>query len=306
MEDIIEIEEGEFLLQVDMASAENSRVPWNMLEYNQISNLLPFQYYYKDDKVCFQYTTGDLQSIEDYFQRKNGSFETLFFLCSEIIYIVENGEEYLLKSEEYMMMPERIYWNRLKKEVWLCYLPGSAGNMKRGYTALVEYLLEHTDHKDQQGVTFIYGLYDILVSDNFSVEGLKNYFSGFIKSHSDKEKRSKVEKSRPEIKCYLLYSGELRKNHAFWEQNIGRYQVPAQEMVKVGRGTDNDIVLPFPEISRRQAVIIQENKQLFLKDCNSTNGTYLNRKLLSGKEKAPCQEGDEVKFANYSFQLVYQ
>ena len=77
-------EEDELLLQVDIEVAEKSRLSWNMLEYNQIPGLLPFQYYYKDDKVCFQYQMKELQPVTEYFQKKKGGFETLFFLCWEI------------------------------------------------------------------------------------------------------------------------------------------------------------------------------------------------------------------------------
>ena len=46
-------DETEFLMEVEIEAAEKSHVPWNMLERNQIPGFLPFQYYYKDNSVCF-------------------------------------------------------------------------------------------------------------------------------------------------------------------------------------------------------------------------------------------------------------
>ena len=85
---------------------------------------------------------------------------------------------------------------------------------------------------------------------------------------------------------------------------MGEYPLPWKEKLLVGRDGAGDVVIPCPEISRRQAVLFQENGQFFLMDQNSTNGTYLNGKMISGKERVSCQEGDDIRFANHSFKLV--
>lgn len=296
------IDEEGFLLQVDIGMAEKSRLPWHMLEHNQLSDLLPFQYYYKDDKVCFCYTTKGLQPIEEYFHKKKGSFDTLYFLCKEIILIVERGEEYLLKSEEYILKPGKVYWNRLEEKICVCYLPGNDGNFKKNYTTLVEYLMEHTEHKDEQAVAFIYGLYDILVSDGFSVEGLKQYFSKFIKTSG----KDRDEKGKKTVlgRYMLVYCGESWHDMPLWREKMGEFSVPEQRKVVVGRSPGCDIMIPCPEISRRHAVLFQKGQQIFLMDMGSANGTYLNDRQISGKGKNPCQQGDNIRFANYSFQLL--
>ena len=120
-------DETEFLMEVEIEAAEKSHVPWNMLERNQIPGFLPFQYYYKDNSVCFRYITDGLQPAAKYFESKKGDFDTLFFLCSGIVRIVERGEEYLLNEKEYYLAPDRVYWNRWEKRIALCYLPGKIG-----------------------------------------------------------------------------------------------------------------------------------------------------------------------------------
>lgn len=74
-----EVKEDDFLLEVDIEVAEKSRLQWNMLEHNKIPELLPFRYYYRDDKVCFRYTVGRLQPVEDYFKKKKGDSTHYFF-----------------------------------------------------------------------------------------------------------------------------------------------------------------------------------------------------------------------------------
>lgn len=309
MEEVM-AEEGVFL-QVDIELAEESRLQWNMMEHNKIPELLPFQYYYRDDKVCFQYDAEGLQPITEYFQRKKGGFDTLFFLCSEVVGIVERGEEYLLLPGEYCVRPEQIYWNRIERKMGLCYLPGNQGDLRQGYTALVEYFMQHADHGDERGVKFIYGLYDVLTSDCFSLEGLNGYFSDFREQSPFRKPLAERGKTPvpgsavpTEEEYYLVYCGTLWKDLSFWREGMGEYPLPLREKVLVGRDGAGDVVIPYPEVSRRQAVIFQENRQLFLMDQNSTNGTYLNGKMVSEKERVLCHEGDTIGFANHSFRLV--
>lgn len=296
--------EDHFLLEIEISAAEGSQLAWNMLEHNRIEGLLPFQYYYKDDRVVFQYHVQNMQPVSEYFSKKESGFETLFFLCSEIIDILEKGEEYLLRQEEYMIIPERIYWNRMEKKVCLCYLPGFSGNPGEDYAALLEYLMQHTDHKDEKAVAFIYDLYDRVSSDAFSVDGLKSYFSSCNISQPENKKETAAEKRVPQKKYYLSYCGELWKGAAFWREGIGEYPLPQQEKVSVGRGGGRDVVIPCPEISRKQAMLFQEGKQIFLMDMGSANGTYLNDKPVSDREKSLCREGDCLRFANHCFRLL--
>lgn len=301
------MEEEGVLLQVDIEAAEKSRLPWNMMEYNKIPELLPVQYYYRDDKVCFQYDTEGLQPVTEYFLKKKGGFDTLFFLCSEVIRIVERGEEYFLNSGEYCVMPEQIYWNRLERRMGLCYLPGNKGDLKQGYISLVEYLMQHADHGDERAVKFIYGLYDRLTSDCFSLEGLNRYFAEFKEPSPEPERKPVLDgKAALKAEYFLVYCGALWRNMSFLREGMGEFPLPLKEKVQVGRDGAGDVVIPYPEVSRQQAVIFQENGQFFLMDQNSTNGTYLNGKAVSGKERTLCQEGDIIGFANHSFRLVCQ
>lgn len=69
----------------------------------------------------------------------------------------------------------------------------------------------------------------------------------------------------------------------------------------VGRSEDNDIVIPNPEghyVSSHHAEIRIQGKDIFLKDLESTNGTYVNdRKVGSWRLKA----GNIVEFADIKF-----
>jgi adenylate cyclase len=62
--------------------------------------------------------------------------------------------------------------------------------------------------------------------------------------------------------------------------------------VRLGRGSDNDIVLPDFSVSRRHAVLRSEDGDWFVYDLDSTNGVQLNRVPV---KKGPVRGGDRLK-----------
>lgn len=53
----------------------------------------------------------------------------------------------------------------------------------------------------------------------------------------------------------------------------------------IGRSSDCDIVYSAPKVSRRHCRIEFIDSHFYLSDLNSTNGTYLNGRLLERKER---------------------
>lgn len=62
-----------------------------------------------------------------------------------------------------------------------------------------------------------------------------------------------------------------------------------------------DACLSHPVISRMHARLEQQNGQIYLVDCNSTNGTYLNGVRLEPNRRYPVQEGDEIMLADLKY-----
>ena len=70
----------------------------------------------------------------------------------------------------------------------------------------------------------------------------------------------------------------------------------------IGRRTDNDIILENRQVSRRHAEIRVTKEGLQLKDLNSSNGTHVNGHPVFSWTM--IEEGDEICFGTYSFQLL--
>ncbi len=69
----------------------------------------------------------------------------------------------------------------------------------------------------------------------------------------------------------------------------------------VGRSEECDIVLPFPQISRRHARLVREGEHYRIEDLKSANGLKVNQKSV---ERQLLQDGDELALG--SFRLFYR
>lgn len=70
----------------------------------------------------------------------------------------------------------------------------------------------------------------------------------------------------------------------------------------IGRKEGSGLFLPSDGVSRNHAEITQVPEGWLLKDCGSTNGTYVNGKRLTGDHL--LQQGDTIKFAELRFEVV--
>jgi pSer/pThr/pTyr-binding forkhead associated (FHA) protein len=76
---------------------------------------------------------------------------------------------------------------------------------------------------------------------------------------------------------------------------------PLEESLTIGRGADNDVVLPASEVSRRHARIAWENGAYVIADLGSKNGTMVNGEPITGPRT--LRGGDAIGLPGFSFML---
>jgi pSer/pThr/pTyr-binding forkhead associated (FHA) protein len=74
-----------------------------------------------------------------------------------------------------------------------------------------------------------------------------------------------------------------------------------KERYTVGRLPDNDIRIDNPAVSGHHSLIINILNDSFLEDLNSTNGTYVNGKLI---KKHAMQHGDVITVGHHQLRFV--
>lgn len=76
-----------------------------------------------------------------------------------------------------------------------------------------------------------------------------------------------------------------------------------KERYTIGRLPDNDIRIDNPAVSGHHSLIINILNDSFLEDLNSTNGTYVNGKLI---KKHALQHGDVITVGHHQLRFVDQ
>ncbi len=69
----------------------------------------------------------------------------------------------------------------------------------------------------------------------------------------------------------------------------------------IGREYDCDIVLENGRISRHHAKLLLENGRVYIKDTNSSNGTFINGHRISAEQYYELRNGDELSLAGIPF-----
>jgi FHA domain-containing protein/zinc ribbon protein len=81
----------------------------------------------------------------------------------------------------------------------------------------------------------------------------------------------------------------------------GEHFLPQGERTTIGRSPDCDIFLDDVTVSRKHAVLLQKNGELFIEDQGSLNGTFLNRKRI---ESGKLENGDELQIGKYKLTFL--
>ena len=83
-------------------------------------------------------------------------------------------------------------------------------------------------------------------------------------------------------------------------QELAQYELE-KERYTIGRLADNDIHIDNMAVSGHHALIINILKDSFLEDLNSTNGTYVNGKLV---KKHALQEADVITIGRHALKYI--
>ncbi len=83
-------------------------------------------------------------------------------------------------------------------------------------------------------------------------------------------------------------------------QVLAEYNM-SKERYTIGRLPDNDIRIDNAAVSGHHALIINILNDSFLEDLNSTNGTYVNGKII---KKHALQHGDVITVGHHALRFV--
>jgi pSer/pThr/pTyr-binding forkhead associated (FHA) protein len=75
----------------------------------------------------------------------------------------------------------------------------------------------------------------------------------------------------------------------------GQSKILSNKAFSIGRDKSNQLIIADEKVSRHHAIVTFENEQAYIKDTNSTNGTYLNGERIDSGKKVRLENGDKIK-----------
>ena len=94
-----------------------------------------------------------------------------------------------------------------------------------------------------------------------------------------------------------------------WQLNamteaLGDLTLTIDDSLSIGRGNDNDVVLGSKAVSRNHALLSVLNGDLYIKDLESSNGTFINDERIEGNKSTHINANDTVGFASFVFKVA--
>lgn len=148
-----------------------------MLLNNKIKGILNLDIHVADNKMEFQYDITSKQTIIAYVEHNQLGFEQLKTILMGIFFSIEQGKEFLLRENDFILTPEYIFIQSPNLEVDLCYFVGYSQDVNRQVSSLLESLMNKVDYTDEKAVVMIYGLYKLSKENNSVLEQLKEFIN---------------------------------------------------------------------------------------------------------------------------------
>jgi len=139
-----------------------------------LEGFLPTEKCYVNGKGQYWYNISGKQALDTYCNINTIDktfFETLFLQICSCLEILEWN---LIDTSCLSVEPEFIFWDSKKEEFTFLLYPQNGGHLSEEFQQLLEYLLTKIDHKDKQLVHAAYHVYEVSLSDGYSIFDMRD------------------------------------------------------------------------------------------------------------------------------------
>ena len=140
-----------------------------LLEHQRLKGILSLEKKIIDNEMLYYYEITGKQTLEVLLCKDAFQYKRLRTLCYNIIKVLEDAYEYLLREEDFIISQEHIYMDIISKEYNLCYLPGYGKGIREQICSLMESLMNKVDYNDREAVLLVYRLYSISREESFTL-----------------------------------------------------------------------------------------------------------------------------------------
>lgn len=290
-----------------------------------------------NEKNVYQYKILSYESMSDRYSKESFGKQEIKNLITALIRINITAGEFLLRRECILLNPQYVYMEG--ENIYFCYYPDNVLDFGDGIKDIMEYVLEHINHDDRDTIMTAYGLYQRILKNSYTLESLMETFENKDEIHENKneENITPIQYVREESAYTCSPADEIPEEESIIEKIKKFFNIKSfDDKSKINKSTgtailsanrlinvsdDEEIMLihyPFvigskhkncdhvinsPLISRKHAIIWNENGECYVEDVGSTNGTKINDIRIPSCEKIKLTPGDIVEFANIKFRF---
>ncbi len=130
-----------------------------MLLHNQGEGRLEFSKQEKEGKEYYCYKVTGKKALNGIYAVLPIGERQIRGILGQLFDALENGKEYLLCEEDFVLSPNYIFATFPKLELEFCYVPGYGVSLREQLEGLFEYLLNRVDYEDKAAVNLLYDCY---------------------------------------------------------------------------------------------------------------------------------------------------
>lgn len=144
-----------------------------MLLHNQGEGRLEFSKQQKDGEEYYCYKVTGKKALNSIYAMLPIGERQIRNILRQLFRTLENGKEYLLSEEDFVLSPTYIFAEFPQMELSLCYVPGYGVPLKEQLEGLFEYLLNRVDYGDKNAVELLYDCYMFCMKESGGLEEIR-------------------------------------------------------------------------------------------------------------------------------------
>lgn len=122
----------------------------------------------------YYYDITNLKTLEETYGTRVFHFKDIKELLEGIFDAIDNGREYFLEQDDFILYPDCLYMRENTDNLKLCYYPGFRESIIGQLSILFEYIMNKADYKEESAILLIYALYKESRENNTTLYRLRD------------------------------------------------------------------------------------------------------------------------------------
>lgn len=286
-----------------------------MMENNRIPGLLPVHYLQKDEQQVLKYDISRTVLLSDFLTYDTDGMK-LVLILKDLADILLEANEYMIEETAFLFGLYSVFVARDGKGRLICLpVENRKGMTFRQFCLRLMELPSMAGRYSHGALSHVYAY---LNTGEFSIREfsimldkleLQSAVISPVKHPKDKvvlrKKTTPIvlgEKDRVQKNVRQSALGDSSKGYLYRQSTKEKIVIDRPEF-RIGKSRENVdyCINDNPSVSRRHAVIIQQEGRYFIEDTDSLNHTYVDRRLLRKGQCADLANGTSIRLADEEF-----